>query len=298
MAYGTPASPEEVETYYTDIRRGRPPTPEQLADLRRRYDAIGGVSPLAARTRAQVDGLQRALDQRRPGTYRTALGNKHAPPFIEAGMAELVDAGVDRIVGLVLAPHFSALSVGQYAERAATAAAGRVPVSTVPNWHLQPRLVDLLAARTRAALARLGSAATDAEVLFTAHSLPARIVEAGDPYPDQVSETAAAVAALAGVGRWRTAWQSAGRTPEPWLGPDLLDVIRTVAAEKASGVVVCPVGFVSDHLEVLYDVDIEAAGVAADAGIPLVRTESLNDDPEFLGVLATVVAAAEEDAAG
>jgi ferrochelatase len=270
MAYGTPASPDDVEAYYTDIRRGRPPTPEQLADLQRRYDAIGGISPLLERTRAQVAGLQAALG----GGYRVALGQKHAAPFIEDGRADLIALEVDRIVGLVLAPHYSALSIGQYEDRA-------TPDVMIRSWHLEDGLVDLLADRVRDA-----GVDAETEVLFTAHSLPARVIEMGDPYPDQLRETAEAVAARAGVPRWRIAWQSAGRTPEPWLGPDILEVIPTL---DASRVVVCPVGFTSDHLEVLYDIDIDARRVAEDAGKTLVRTASLNDDPRFIAVLADVV---------
>jgi ferrochelatase len=270
MAYGTPASADDVEAYYTDIRRGRPPAPEQLADLQRRYDAIGGISPLLERTRAQVVGLQAALG----GGYRVALGQKHAAPFIEDGRAELEAMEVDRIVGLVLAPHYSVLSVGEYEARAK-------PDVMVRSWHLEPGLIDLLADR----LHEVGLDG-DTEVLFTAHSLPARVVELGDPYPDQLRETAEAVAVKAGEHRWRVAWQSAGRTPEPWLGPDLLEIIPTLDAGR---VVVCPVGFTSDHLEVLYDVDIEARRVAEEAGKTLARTVSLNDDPRFIAVLADVV---------
>ena len=200
MAYGTPASPDDIEAYYTHIRRGRPPTPEQLDDLRRRYDAIGGLSPMLERTRAQVAALQTVLG----GGYHVVLGQKHAAPFIEDARVDL-QAGVDRIIGLVLAPHYSALSVGEYEARAA-------PDVMVRSWHLEESLVELLADRVRDA-----DVDSDTEVLFTAHSLPARVLEMGDRYPEQLRETAEAVAARAGVERWRVAWQSAGRTPEPWL---------------------------------------------------------------------------------
>ena len=270
MAYGTPASPDDVEAYYTDIRRGRPPTPEQVAELRSRYEAIGGISPMLERTRAQLEALQWALGD----GYVVALGQKHAAPFIEDGRAELEMLGVDRIIGLVLAPHYSAMSVGQYEERAK-------PDVMIRSWHLEAGLIDLLADRVRAA-----GVDDDTEVLFTAHSLPARILETDDPYPTQVHETAQAVADFAGVTRWRTAWQSAGRTPEPWLGPDIGEVIPTLDATR---VVVAPIGFTSDHLEVLYDVDVVARGIAEDAGKTLVRTASLNDDPRFITMLADVV---------
>ncbi len=293
MAYGTPAGPDEVEAYYTHIRRGRPPTPEQLDDLMRRYDAIGGISPLAERTRAQADGLQKRLDTAGAsgtGRYLVARGNKHAAPFVEDGVAELAQAGVARIVGVVLAPHYSALSVGEYHSRAEEAAA--VPYVGVESWHREPGLVDLLADRVASAFRHLvAEGGRSVEVLFTAHSLPERILAMGDPYPRQLEETAAAVAGKVGLDHWRVAWQSAGRTPEPWIGPDILDVIRALPDERAGvdSVVVCPAGFVSDHLEVLYDVDIEARRVAEEAGLRLTRTASLNDDPAFLEVLAGVV---------
>ena len=284
MAYGTPASADDVEAYYTHIRRGRPPAPEQLADLQRRYDAIGGVSPLRARTQAQADAIQRQLGD----GYVVALGQKHAAPYIEDGVAALIDAGVARIVGLVLAPHYSALSVGEYAERAGKAST--VPFSMIESWHLEPALLDALATRIRDAHAQLPPNA-NVETLFTAHSLPARILETGDPYPEQLRATADAVAERADVTRWRTGWQSAGRTPEPWLGPDILEVVRALPIEGVDGVIVCPAGFTSDHLEVLYDVDVEARRVADEAGIALARTASINDDPAVMGALAALVRA-------
>ena len=286
MAYGTPATPDDVEAYYTHVRRGRPPTPELLADLRRRYDAIGGSSPLRERTEAQAAAVQAAL-----GTgFTVHLGMKHSPPFVEDGVAALAAAGVRRAVGLVLAPHYSALSVGEYVERARKAAAGTaLEMTFVESWHLAPGYLHLLARFVADAVARLRVDAAAVHVLFTAHSLPARILETGDPYPAQLRETAAAVAERAGLDRWSVAWQSAGRTPEPWIGPDLLTVLPELAAAGARGVVVCAAGFVSDHLEVLYDLDVEAAGVAEGLGLAFTRTESANDHPAFCATLADVV---------
>lgn len=292
MAYGTPERPEDLEAYYTDIRRGRPPAPEQLDDLRRRYDAIGGLSPLAERTRAQAAGLQRVLDGRRPGRFEVTLGLKHASPSIEDGMGTLLDAGIRDFQYLVLAPHYSALSVGQYIERARAAAAEapeRVTEEWTGAWAEHPDLVDLLAERVRDALARLPDGAR-AEVLVTAHSLPVRALEIDDPtYERQLQRSGELIAAKAGLDSWRIAWQSAGRTPEPWIGPDILDVIRTLPSDGFDAVVVCPAGFTSDHLEVLYDVDIEARAVAEEAGLRLERTASLNDDARFLALLADLV---------
>ena len=288
MAYGTPRSREEILPYYTDIRRGRPPTPELLAELTARYDALGGTSPLAARTEAQRAGLQRALDTLAPGTYVVELGLKHADPKVEAGVDALVARGVGRIVGLVLAPHYSAFSIGQYLDRARTAAEPHgIEVLGIESWATEPAYVDFLATEVRR---RLAAMPPNTKVLFTAHSLPQRIVAAGDPYPDELRSTATAVAAAAGLtswSSWAVAWQSAGRTPEPWLGPDVLEVVDDLAAsEAADGLLVCACGFVADHLEVLYDLDIEARGRAEAAGLAFDRTACVNDDPVVLGALA------------
>ena len=285
MAYGTPRDRDDIETYYTDVRRGRPPTPELLADLVRRYDALGGTFPLREITDRQVAALATELGD----GFTVALGTKHSVPKIEDGVRELAGHGVDRAVGLVLAPHYSAFSVGEYAARAAEA--GRecgLVVDTVDTWHLLPAYVSFLADAVTEALAKVPAGS---EVVFTAHSLPERILGTGDPYPTQLEETARAVAEAAGVGQWSVGWQSAGRTPEPWLGPDVLDIVEDRAARGAPGLVVCACGFVADHLEVAYDLDIEAAGLAGALGLPFARTASVNDDPAVMQALAGVVAA-------
>jgi protoporphyrin/coproporphyrin ferrochelatase len=293
MAYGTPAGPEELEAYYTHIRRGRPPTPELLAELRRRYEAIGGHSPLLELTRAQVAGLERALAKAGHPDVPVALGMKHAAPFIEDTVAELASGGARQILGLVLAPHYSHLSVGEYTERAraaAATAATQPAVSVVRSWHLAPGYLDFLSAALKDALRALpAEAGAGAHVLFTAHSLPARILDDHDPYPAQLRETAAAVAARTGLERWSVAWQSAGRTPEPWLGPDVLEALGELAAADVGAVVVCPAGFVTDHLEVLYDLDIEASARARELGLAFARTASPNANPRLLRALARVV---------
>jgi len=288
MAYGTPRHPEEIEAYYTDIRRGRPPTPEALADLVARYDAIGGISPLAQLTEAQRDALQVALDERAPDTYRVDLGLKHADPKIEEATEALLTDGVERIVGLVLAPHYSSYSIGQYLGRArAVAEPAGVPVGGVDSWATEPAFIDFISADLER---RLEAVPTGSRVLFTAHSLPQRIIDGGDPYPDELRATAVAVAERLGLeeGRdWSIAWQSAGRTPEPWIGPDILEVIDSLADEgSVPGVVVSAVGFVADHLEVLYDLDIEAANRAAARGLAFARTACVNDDAAVMGALA------------
>ncbi len=289
MAYGTPATPDDVEAYYTHVRRGRPPTPEQLADLQHRYEAIGGTSPLLEVTQAQADGLAAALGD---GCH-IELGMKHARPFIEDGIAALRARGIRQVVGLVLAPHYSALSVGEYAARiqsSAPMAEEAMELVMVESWHLAPGYLDLLARRVTEACARLRHVDPErVEIVFTAHSLPTRILDTGDPYPAQLQETAEAVAAQLGLRRWSVAWQSAGRTPEPWIGPDLLEVLHDRAGTDVEGVVVCAAGFVSDHLEILFDLDVEATAAAAGLGLAFARTESPNDDPAFCATLAEVV---------
>ncbi|HEX3623504.1 MAG TPA: ferrochelatase [Acidimicrobiales bacterium] len=291
MAYGTPATPADIEAYYTHVRRGRPPAPAQLDELRGRYEAIGGTSPLLERTQEQRAGIAAALGD----GFRVELGMKHAPPFLEDGVAALASAGVAGIVGLVLAPHYSALSVGEYATRAAAAAdeAGLV-LRMVESWHLSPGYLDLLAGFVQDAVAGLG--VDPVEVVFTAHSLPERILALGDPYPDQLAETAKAVAERAGISRWSVGWQSAGRTPEPWIGPDLLSVLPMLVGAGAAGAVVCACGFVSDHLEVLYDLDVEARAEAARLGLAFARTPSPNARPEFCAAVAQVIRDVDLDA--
>jgi ferrochelatase len=303
MSHGTPRSLEELPRFYTEIRRGSPPTPELLADLERRYLAIGGVSPLTEVTAAQVAGITRSLEMLRPGRYVVASGTKFASPRIEDAVAELAEVGARRAIGIVLAPHSSVTSVGDYIRRARHAANspgasgnGPLALEVVDHWYEDRGLVLLLAERVREALSLIREAGTGAtEVLFTAHSVPTRFIDEGDDYAEQVQESAGAVADAAGVDRWRVAWQSAGRTDETWLGPDVCEVISAIAGSGCAGVVLCPIGFVSDHLEVLYDLDIEAGGVAARAGLTFARTASLNDDARFCEVLARVVLAADAD---
>jgi ferrochelatase len=296
MAHGTPARREDIAAFYTRIRRGRPPTPEQLAELESRYGAIGGLSPLTERTLAQVDGVRAALERRAPGRYTVAYGAKHTVPLIEEAAAELTGAGVARVIGLVLAPHGASMGSQEYLDRAEAAIGGKCPFVPVPHWYAEPELVALLAERVTDALASVAAGGDQRRypVIFTAHSLPERVRNMGDTYPEQLEESADLVARAAGLARWQVAWQSAGRTPEPWLGPDIRDVVRQLAeSDGCKGVVVCPIGFVTDHLEVLYDLDVELAAVAAEVGLPLARTASLNDDPRFIAVLADVVMAAD-----
>ena len=297
MAYGTPRSREEILPYYTDIRRGRPPTEEQLSDLTARYEAIGGLSPLAALTEAQRDALQTALNNIAPNTYHVALGLKHAAPMIEDAVQQLATEGFTKIVALVLAPHFSSFSIGQYIDRATTAATPHgISVVGITSWATEEAFIEFLAADMSAKLATMPAAT---HVLFTAHSLPQRIIDAGDPYPAELRSTAVAVAAKVGLtenSQWSIAWQSAGRTPEPWIGPDILDVIDQLATQPtpATGVLVSACGFVADHLEVLFDLDIEASHRAEQHGLAFARTECVNDNGAIMNALAHRVHAANQ----
>jgi ferrochelatase len=301
MAHGTPRTVEEIPAFYTEIRRGRPPSAEQLAELEARYRAIGGTSPLNELTEAQVAGVGSALERKAPGRYTVAGGAKFAAPRIEDATGELLGRGVEKVIGLVLAPHSSTVSVGEYARRAGEAVAagsgGPAPVDfeMIDNWYDEPGFVTLVAEAVQEAVAEVGDEGGGPTVVFTAHSVPTRVVTAGDSYPEQLERSARAVATEAGIRDWSVGWQSAGRTDDQWLGPDVNVVIRAVAGAGGAGVVVCPIGFVSDHLEVLYDVDIEARATAERSGLRFARTRSLNDDPEFCAVLADVVLAAGGD---
>ena len=298
MAYGTPRTKEEILPYYTDIRRGRPPTEEALQDLINRYEAIGGLSPLKKLTEDQAAALQRELDALQPGHFQVFLGLKHATPFVEEAVADVAAQGFKKIVGIVLAPHFSSYSIGQYMGRVQEAAAPHgIEVTGVESWARNNEFIEFLAEDMKKKLATLPERT---KVLFTAHSLPQRIIDGGDPYPDELRATAELVAERAGLTRWSQwsiAWQSAGRTPEPWIGPDILEVIDSISTTRNSdepidGVLVSACGFVADHLEVLYDLDIEAAHRANNHGLAFARTACVNDDATVMASLARMVAAA------
>lgn len=291
MAYGTPRSRDELVSYYTHIRRGSPPSEVLVDELASRYDAIGGLSPLAERTEAQRTAIARALDARQSGRFVVALGQKHAPPFIEDGVSVLAEAGVERVVGLVLAPHYSRASVGQYLDRAQAACDDHgLAFDPIECWHLEPEYVAFLATAVRDARSTLPE---KHKVLFSAHSLPERLLE-DDPYPDQLRETAEVVAkdlALGPWADWTLCWQSAGRTGDTWRGPDINDVLVDLAGtRRADGVLVCPQGFVADGLEVLYDIDIQARQTADAVGLAFARTRSLNDDDAVMRALADLIA--------
>jgi ferrochelatase len=305
MAYGTADGPDDIERYYTDIRGGRSPSPEHLEELRERYAAIGNVFPLLDTTRAQAEGLVAALNAMGDGqTFRAYLGMKHSPPFIPEGVERMREDGIGRAIGIVMAPHWSGMSVETYIERVEEAVAdvGGPAFTYVRSYHDHPAFIAFLSGRVRDALDQLTPEQREgATVVFSAHSLPVRTVGDGTlrckscdcddscRYRDGLQETADLVAEEVGIASSTIAWQSAGRTNDPWWGPPVEDVIRDLASEGRRAVVVCSAGFVADHLEILYDLDIEAKAIAEEAGIRFVRTRMPNADPAYLDVLAQVV---------
>ena len=299
MAYGTPRAREEILPYYTDIRRGRPPSDEQLAELTRRYEAIGGLSPLAERTEAQrVRLLAGSSTSSAPASSSSPSGSATSNRASRPPSTPSPTLASTSIVGLVLAPHYSSMSVAVYLERAAAAAERHgLPFAGIERWADEPVYLDYLAG-TSSAWRSSRSARERTDVVFTAHSLPRRILGTGDRYPDEVATTAALVAGQVGLpaDRWSVAWQSAGRTAEPWLAarPALGVIDSLAAAAEVDGVLVCPCGFVADHLEVLYDLDIEARQRAEAAGLVFRRTSVVNDDRGVMDALARRIV----DAAG
>ena len=289
MAYGTPRDTSEVEAFYTDVRGGRPPTPELLEQLVSRYQAIGGRTPLLAITQQQADALQATLG---PG-WRVFVGMRHWHPYIREAVAEMATAGIQQAAAIALAPHYSDLSVGAYVRAVEEAQAGvgsAMDVRAVRSWHLQPDYLDALVERIREA-----SAGWQPEtVIFTAHSLPRRILGSGDPYVEQLQETSRALAERLALGHWTFAFQSAGQggRGEPWLGPDILETLAALAGEGQRRVLAAPIGFISDHLEILYDLDVQASQRASSLGMELRRTRSLNADPRLIEGLAAVAQAA------
>ena len=295
MAYGSPDRLDQVEAYYTDIRRGSPPPPHLLEELLDRYRAIGGGSPLSRIMEEQRAAVEAELAARGM-PVRVYAGMRHIAPRIGDIVKGMAADGVTHFVAIALAPQASSNAAGyRRAVDAALAdieaARGIAPtVDHIHSWHDQPRFIEALAQTAREAYERFEDP-EGVRFMFTAHSLPARVLADGDPYPDELAATAALVARQLGLEDYTFSFQSAGRTGEPWLGPDILDEIRRLAAEGVRGLVIRPVGFVADHLEVLYDIDIEAQGVAREAGIRIERARSMNTDPVFIAGLADIAAA-------
>jgi len=274
MAYGSPSRPEDIPAYFADIRGGRPASPEAVEELAERYRRIGGGSPLNEITERQRAALEQELG------IPVHVGMKHWVPRIAEAAERALAGGAERVVGLVLAPHFSRMSVGGYHRQLEEALAGRAELVFITSYHTFEPFIELLAER-------IGD--TDAHVVFTAHSLPERILADGDPYMKQLLETSRLVADRAGIKSWSFAFQSESPTGEPWLGPDILDEVERLHGEGVRKLLVAPIGFVADHLEIYWDIDVEAREKAAELGVQLDRTDSLNDDPAFIRVLASVV---------
>jgi len=336
MSYGTPGSKDDILAFYTDVRRGRPPSKEQLDELTRRYELIGSKSPLTENTLRQVDTIASYLSRHYPNRYRVKYATKHANPKIEETVKEFAEENISSLTGLVFAPHYSKFSVGQYIERAEKAAADYdIKCNFIKSFALNPALLDFLEnqvikevflhANTYGSQQPENTPARrKIMILITAHSLPAQLVAMGDLYPDELKSTAAAIADHLGLPsesrfvalnelktnllRWQTtpevsriddrqlepeieiawqcAWQSAGKTDQEWLGPDILTVIEELAGQQITDIIICPAGFMSDHLEILYDIDIDAQNLANKLGVSLSRTQSVNNDPTVIGSLA------------
>jgi len=292
MAYGSPRTPDEIEPYFTDIRGGRPPSPQVLKVLADRYERIGGKSPLNEITREQAESLEELLEHEHPGDFAVFTGMKHWHPFVADSVAKIVDAGITRVVGLVLAPHFSKKSIGEYEARilkARDALGADLRLTMVKSWYDEPAFVDLVAENLKQSLNGWDASSPDTCVFFTAHSIPARVVAEGDPYADQLADSAKVYAKAAGISNYTTGWQSESTTGEPWLGPDILVRLGTFAEQGGRRALIAPVGFVADHLEVLFDVDVECVERAAELGIELRRIPSPNADPRFVRALSDIV---------
>ena len=293
MAYGTPYKEEDIEPYYTHIRRGRPPAPEQLEDLRNRYAAIGGISPLAKITENQANALADRLNEVQDDIeFKVYVGLKHITPFIEEAVEKMKEDGIQEAVSIVLAPHFSTFSVKSYNGRAQEEAEKHgIRITSVESWYKQPKFIQYWSDQVRTTFEKMSDTERESACLIvSAHSLPEKILAAGDPYADQLKETADLIAAAAGVETYEVGWQSEGQTPEPWLGPDVQDLTRQLHEDKGyQAFVYTPVGFVSDHLEVLYDNDYECKVVCDDIGAAYFRPAMPNTDPLFIDAMADAV---------
>jgi ferrochelatase len=294
MAYGTPRSPKEIEPYYTHIRRGRKPSEDLLEDLKNRYEAIGGVSPLARITQEQAAGLETKLNELYDDIqFQAYLGLKHISPFIEDAVAEMKADGIKEAVSIVLAPHYSTFSVKAYNGRAKeeTERINGPKIYSVEDWYEEPQFINYWTGQMIKTLQTVPEEEKEKTVvIFSAHSLPEKIISAGDPYPEQLETTADLIAERANIRHYTIGWQSAGNTPDPWIGPDVQDLTRDLFEQEGyTSFVYCPVGFVADHLEVLYDNDYECKVVTDELGANYYRPEMPNAKKEFIDCLAAVV---------
>jgi ferrochelatase len=282
MAHGTPSSLDDMPEYLRLVRGGRPPSDELVTEMRNNYAAIGGRSPLTDLTYAQADALRARLGP----TIPVAVGMRNWEPFIKDAIAQLAEPGITRIVAIPMAPQFSTLSVQKYLDAATAALPDGVALDAVTTYHAHPLLLDAFAERVRAAQPK-----PDELVVFTAHSLPRRAIEGGDPYAAEVAATARGVAERIGITHYAIAYQSAGRTPEPWIGPDIAELIDDRSGMGTRKFLFVPIGFVCDHTEILFDIDVQASQVAREFATTLRRTESLNTSPTFIALLENLVRA-------
>lgn len=294
MAYGTPYKEEDLERYYTHIRHGRTPSEEMIEDLRGRYEAIGGISPLAKITMDQAKSLEEHLNSLQDEIeFNMYLGLKHIEPFVEDAVEQMHKDGIEEAVSIVLAPHFSTFSVKSYNGRAKETAEklGGPSITSVESWYDEPKFIKYWVEKVKDTFAGMSEEEReDAVLIVSAHSLPERILKSGDPYPQQLEETAKMIAEGAGVEHYAVGWQSEGNTPDPWLGPDVQDLTRDLHEEKGyKTFVYTPVGFVADHLEVLYDNDYECKVVTDEIGASYYRPEMPNAKPEFIDAMADVI---------
>ncbi|ENI2713679.1 ferrochelatase [Listeria monocytogenes] len=294
MAYGTPYKDEDIERYYTDIRHGHKPSEEMIADLRGRYHAIGGLSPLAKITEAQAYGLEKALNESQDEVeFKAYIGLKHIEPFIEDAVEAMHKDGIEEAISIVLAPHYSSFSVEAYNKRAKDAAdkLGGLRIKAINDWYKQPKFIQMWADRINETAKQIpADELLDTVLIVSAHSLPEKIKQHNDPYPDQLQETADFIFEKVVVPHYALGWQSEGKTGEPWLGPDVQDLTRELyGREKYKHFIYTPVGFVAEHLEVLYDNDYECKVVTDEVGATYHRPPMPNSDPELLEVLRTVV---------
>jgi ferrochelatase len=295
MAYGSPDSLDQMEAYLLDVRGGRPTPASLVEEIKQRYAQIGGRSPLLDITRRQATALEAELNRRNAGDgvrYRAYVGMRHWEPRIAEAVAQIAADGVEKIVAMVMAPHSSRMSSGAYftrLEEAITVQNADIQVITIPSWHNHPGLIEAITRHACDALEKFGN--QEPYIVFTAHSLPSRILAQGDPYDAQLRETAALVAKQMDwpIGRFQFCYQSAGQSGEAWMGPPIEEVVLHLADQGEKNILVVPVGFVCDHVEVLYDIDIVARGLAASRGARLERSASLNDSPVFIRALADLV---------
>lgn len=294
MAYGTPYQEEDIERYYTHIRHGRRPSEELIADLKGRYEAIGGLSPLAKITDAQAAALESKLNASQDQiVFKTYLGLKHIEPFIEDAVQQMKEDGIEEAVSIVLAPHFSTFSVKSYNDRAKQESdkINGPTIIPVESWYQEPKFIQYWVDQLQTTISKMTPEQQEDFVLVvSAHSLPEKILQNGDPYPDQLHETAKLIAEAANVKNYAVGWQSAGQTPEPWLGPDVQDLTRDLFNEKGyKAFIYIPAGFIAEHLEVLYDNDYECKVVTDEIGAAYYRPEMPNANPAFIDALATVI---------